>query len=253
MEFKYVNVVCSITFMNNNAFINIGLLLCSTKQIISSILIAGRAAVVYWLFCFICYLFLFYPLMKRRSKIIIFTLAGIIVAIMIAGFTAITISRFVDRDDHSVMFSIIAYAGQQYNNFCHLFVNIDYIPITLDRIMPLTAKYILGHGEFHLSNYYDFISGFTGFSVNNFYTLLGGLLLTIGFNGMIVYSMLVCIITTIICHNIHCNFTFYNLILLSILIQVPTVGMFDVPFPYTGDSMCILFTILLYIIFKYKL
>lgn len=243
----------SISFMRNSLFLNIGLLICSLQHVLQGILIAGRAAILYWAVCFACCIVIFYPLMedtlKRRIRI------GTIVlgTCFVLFFMAITASRFEDSADNGIAHSLIAYAGQPYNNFCAVYENAENLPFATDRIFPLFNKYILGHGQFHLKVYYDQISSIIGIPVNCFYTFMGGLLLNVGFFGIIIALIVyyICSYKTIMA--IHNDFTAYNMILMSLLVLVPIQGMFDLPFPYVSDSLVIFYTIGIYIIFKYTI
>lgn len=243
----------SITFMKNSIFFNIGLLVCSLQHVFQGIVIAGRAAILYWVVCFICCIVIFYPLMentlKRRLRIstIVFGVCFVLF------FLAITISRFEDSVDNGVTHSLIAYAGQPYNNFCAVYENAENLPFATDRIFPLFNKYVLGHGQVHLAVYYDQISSIIGIPVNCFYTFMGGLLLNVGFWGIVLALIVYYICASKTIKAIHDDFTIYNMILMSLLVLVPIQGMFDLPFPYVSDSLVIFFTIGVFLLFKYTI
>ena len=243
----------SITFMRNNIFLNIGLLICSLQHVLQGVLIAGRAAILYWVVCFICYMVIFYPLMENKLKRRLGIGTAILGGCFVLFFLAITISRFEDSLDNGVTHSLIAYAGQPYNNFCAIYENAENLPFATDRIFPIYNKYIMGHGQVHLMVYYDKITSIIGIPVNCFYTFMGGLLLNVGFWGILfaLFVYYTCAYKTIMAtHN---EFTFYNLILMSLLVLVPIQGMFDLPFPYVSDSLVIFFTIGVFILFKYTI
>ena len=162
----------------------------------------------------------------------------------------ITISRFADGEDNGAWFSFIGYAGQMYNNFCVFFEYGRDLPITIERIMPITYKYILG-GDFNLFDFYERIESTTGFYAACFYTVIGGLLINVGLIGMMIYLLLYYIIAYRMIKGFNKNPDFSYLIIYSLLLLVPIKGMFDIPFTGISDTLYIFFSIFLFWLFKY--
>ena len=243
----------SITFMRNHPLINIGLFLSSTQHIIQGFMIAGRAPIIYWIFAYLCYWVLFKPYMSEKCKHRLFLLSAIAGGAVLVFFMIITASRFAMHTGYGTLYSLLGYAGQPYNNFCMVIEYGESSPFFIDRLLPVFSKYILKHEQFHLALYYDEITSYIGIAVNCFYTLLGGLYLNVGYTGLLICLVIYEFCATKTMKAVQLNFSFSNLILLSILILVPIQGMFDIPFPYVQDTLANLFCICVYFVFKYTL
>lgn len=243
----------SVIFLHKGIIFNTLLILCSLSGILKGSLEAGRAAIIYWLFSFCCFCCLFWPYIatpKLRRRIVLSV--SIPIGLILLIFVSVTISRFALGEHNGAWYSFVGYAGQQYNNFCAVFEYGRDLPFTIERIMPLTYKYAFG-GNFDLMEYYENISVKTGITVNNFYTLLGGLYLTTGIPFTILCISIYNIFAMKICQKVSFTFNFSYLILLSIIILVPVKGMFDVPFPYVGDTLVNFLLIGLFLLFKHSL
>lgn len=239
----------SITFLHKHILFNTMLLASSFVGVLKGSLIAGRSAIIYWIFCFIAFLVFFQNCMNQaqRRKIIISSLIPII--LIVIAFVTITVDRFASRSVENSTDSLIGYSGQMYVNFCSIYTNAEDLPFTIERIAPLANRYLLGQ-DFNLLEYYTFLESETGVYVNVFYTLLGGLYLTIGGVGMFIYVIIFYLLAKYICNKISQTNDFAYITLLSIIVLVPIKGMFDVPFPSTSDSLVIIFTILIFFVFK---
>lgn len=240
----------SISFLKKGVLFNTALLISSTGGILYGVTIAGRAALVYWVFAFFVFYCFFSPFMPSKVKRNIRLLALILGALVFVFMAAITISRFEDDADNGAWFSFIGYAGQMYNNFCVFFEHGTHLPVTIERIMPITYKYVLG-GDFNLFDFYERIESVTGFYAACFYTLIGGLLINVGVWGMIVYLLLYYVIAYRTMIGINKNQEFSYLIGYSVLLLVPIKGMFDIPFTGISDTLYIFFSIALFWLFKY--
>ena len=114
--------------------------------------------------------------------------------------------------------------------------------------MPVTYKYIVG-GQFDLVEYYGRLAMQTGILVNNFYTLIGGLLLTTGLPFSILCICLYYLCASRVCRKLSKTMDFSYFLLVSILILVPIQGMFDVPFPYIGDTLVNIVILIFFFLF----
>ena len=240
----------SISFLKKGILFNTALLISSSAGILYGVTIAGRAALVYWVFAFFVFYSFFAPLMPNKVKRHIRILALVLGALILAFMATITISRFADGEDNGAWFSFIGYAGQMYNNFCVFFEYGRDLPITIERIMPITYKYILG-GDFNLFDFYERIESTTGFYAACFYTLIGGLLINVGLIGMMIYLLVYYIIANWMIKGFNKNPDFSYLIIYSLLLLVPIKGMFDIPFTGISDTLYIFFSIFLFWLFKY--
>lgn len=242
----------SITFLKKSLIFNLLLLLSSLSGVIREMSIAGRTSLIYWLLSFF-FLFLFFRSFmdsKARKQIyIVFILLGVLIT---TYFVIVTISRFGDRMEGGGSLSFIGYAGQMYNNFCVFFDKATNLPIDIERIFPIINKYVLGH-NFDLLAYYDKIYTLSGVPVNCFATILGGLYINIGLIGMLVYLSIYLIFSNSILSNFSHEIDFSYIILLSVLILVPVRGLFGLPFNSPGDSLIIISSICLFLLFKYSI
>ncbi len=241
----------SITFLRKGILFNTMLLVSSFVGVLKGALIAGRSAIIYWIFCFVVFLAFFqiYMPKSQRRKILISALVPM--GLIVVFFISITVSRFAYESTNGALNSFIGYAGQMYINFCSIYEHASNMPFTIERIAPLSYRYILGK-DFNLMEYYSRLNDETGVLVNVFYTLLGGLYLTLGGVGTIVYICIFCYAANYICKKITETCDFSYIILLSIIVLVPIKGMFDVPFPSTSDSLTIFITLILFSVFKHS-
>ena len=242
----------SFIFLKKGFIFNSMLLLGSFGGVLKGSLIAGRAAIIYWIFSFItlfCIFYPYFPSAKIRRRLILFV--SVPFALVAIVFYSITISRFGYQGENEALYSFIGYAGQPYNNFCAVFEHSDNLPFTIERIMPVTYKYIVG-GQFDLVEYYGRLAMQTGILVNNFYTLIGGLLLTTGLPFSILCICLYYLCASRVCRKLSKTMDFSYFLLVSILILVPIQGMFDVPFPYIGDTLVNIVILIFFFLFHYS-
>lgn len=223
------------------------LLLSSTAGIGSSILIAGRSAIIYWIFSIYLIYLLFYPYIdttiKRRLNLVIQIL---IVSIGVV-FLLITFSRFNSRNPFD---SLCGYAGQHINNFCAIMQEGGNSPHQSERIFPLTNK-LLHHKNFNLKQHYDTIESHTNVIVHVFDTFGAEVYCDFGSIGYILCLSL--IILTYIFIKSHWNSIAFNRIFpLSIIIVFFVNGLFAWPFVGHYATSSVLLMGIIYILFRYN-
>jgi oligosaccharide repeat unit polymerase len=227
-----------------------GLLISSLFMMISAYAGGGRAQLVWWIITFFIYFFLFLPNMNKQQKIMGFGMSTIAGIGIIVGILSITLSRFDSSAQDYALNSIIGYAGQSLNNFCAVLPYTDLSHIYLDRTFPLT-NLLINHQIYNLHDYYDFLSSYYPLQVNVFFTVFGCLLMDIGWLGLIIYLTVYILVFKYIFLNTDSHIDMSRLCILTIMICFPVRGIFGFPFSGHMNTLYILLSIGLYLLFKY--
>lgn len=241
------------TFTKVPAIIRMGLLVASIVQAILSIIVAGRAALIYWIFDFFLLFGYFYqylsPRLKKGISIVSIAIGGIIITQLLI----ITISRFGEDSGRGgkvdPLISLYAYAGQHVNNFCAVISEGGDAPLQLGRVLPLTNK-IMNHQDFDLIQHYENIHASVNIIVNVFDTFGGEVFLDLGWFGYIVFFFVWLFVTQIIRYNWQ-EMTFYRAFLLIILIAFFTRGLFAWPFVGHYTTLALMLIATVSMLFKY--
>lgn len=230
-----------------------GLLVASIVQAVLSIIVAGRAALIYWIFDFFLIFGFFYQYLSPRLK------RGISFASLVIGggiliqMLVITISRFGEDSDRGnkvdPLVSLYAYAGQQVNNFCAVISEGGDSPMQLGRILPLTNK-VVNHQDFDIIQHYENIHAQVNIIVNVFDTFGGELYLDLGWPGYITFFLIVLFVTQLIKYNWQ-ELTFHRVFPLIILIAFFTRSIFAWPFTGHYTTFALLIIAITYLLFKY--
>lgn len=237
------------SFMKCSSILTTGILIASIVQAILAIIIAGRAAMIYWAFDFYMLYSFFYQYLaqniKRKINITALCFGGLAAFL----FISITISRFEDGS-RDPLDSLYGYAGQHINNFCTMFVHASDSPFSLDRIFPLTSK-IMGN-QFDLMEHYSNITSHikSNIIVNVFDTFGGELYLDLGWIGYITFFILIFMLTIMIQQNLT-ELKFYNIFILTIIIAFFTRGLFAWPFTNHYTTLALMLTLFCRYSFKY--
>lgn len=239
----------SLSVCKQSKIVNILLLLSSSISMLVGFASGGRAALLWWTLTFLVFYFFFKPNLSSKQVHAINLTFSIFAGIGLFGFIIITLSRFDDGANNALL-SFIGYAGQQLNNFCALLPHIDLSHLYPDRLFPL-SQYILTNEPLKLSEYYAFLSSIYPIQVNVFFTLFGELLMDTGIIGLLLF---ICLYTTIaISISRNRSIESYQLFVLAILFCIPVRGLFAWPFSNYFESLYLLFSVGLFIIFKYNL
>ena len=219
-------------------------LIASFNGIIGSVLDGGRSAIMMWFIGFLaCYLF-FKPFMngkqKRTVRIVFFVLGSLFVTFV----TAVTISRFGDRDAGSVSGSqggLISYAGQSYINFCYFWDTFDCPMPTLQVLFPFTSK-LLGSPVENAIALQGVLSAMSNRELGVFYTFIGHIATSSHNIVAVIYCILISVLSINIINRINnhqCSITIcYSYLMFS---SILFMGLFGHYYAYSGKTMSILF------------
>ena len=238
------------SFMHCSKFLQIGILLASIVQAVLAIIMAGRAAMIYWTFDFYMLYSYFYQYLAAATKRIINLTAFVLGGMAAFLFISITIARF-NGGSRDPFESLYGYAGQHLNNFCTMFVHASDSPFSIDRIFPFTSK-ILGH-QFDLMEHYDTITSNIkdNIIVNVFDTFGGEIYLDLGWIGYFLFFVFVFVSTKII-QSWWIEVKFHHVFVLIIITAFFTRGLFAWPFVNHYTTIALALTMINCYMFKYK-
>lgn len=243
----------SICFLKNKWWFNTLLILSSTTAIVKSILIAGRTQIIYWIFTFVaCYLF-FSPMMQKKHKQIIRILFSFLFGLVLLFFAAVTAARYFNVAQYAIQM-LLLYIGQPFVEFCFFWDNFESSSISFQRIFPFFHQFILRYNT-DLDLYRAHVEAESGLFIGVFFTFLGDLLIDIGRLGMVIYVVLYHIISRILLRREEEEETlpFYQIPLWLMLILLPLEGLFYYSYHTVRMSYYIFETIILTILFKYRI
>lgn len=227
-----------------------GILFASIVQAILAIVMAGRAAMIYWMFdFFILYSFFYDKISKSLNRKILLVVCslGIIMALL---FISITIARFgISGSNRDPFDSLYGYAGQHIDNFCTVIRYGGSAPISIDRIFPLTNKILTGH-NFDLYEHYQTLGKYMDIWVSVFDTFGGEIYLDLGWIGYILFFLAVIIFSYMIKYYWK-EIKFYDTFLFIIIVSFFTRSLFAWPFTGHYITLAIIFILILRYIFKY--
>lgn len=237
------------SFMKCSSFLTSGILIASIVQAILAIIIAGRAAMIYWIFDFYMLYSYFYQYLAQNTKRKINITALFFGCLSFFLFISITVSRF-GIGPYDPLDSLYGYAGQHLNNFCTMLVNASDSPFSIDRIFPLTSK-IMGY-QFDLMEHYTYITSHikSNIMVNVFDTFGGEIYLDLGWGGYILFFLFMFIFTIIIQYKLT-ELRFHNIFILIIIISFFCRGLFAWPFTHHYTTFALILTFFVRYLFKY--
>lgn len=236
-----------ITFLHQSLFKNAMLIFVSLTQVLLAMLIAGRAAMIYWCIDFYLLACLFWPYMhlKQRSKIVT---SAIVVGVAIVGMmVTITVARF-EHGTRNPIQSMIGYAGQHLNNFCSVIEYGDAAPTQIGRVFPLTYK--LQGNRWRMAQHYENIEEVLPIIVHNFDTFGGEVFLDFGPVGFIILLVLLAFVNQML--RKMDSITFPDLIKIAILISFFGKGLFAWPFVGHYTTLGLMMSMCIYISLKYN-
>lgn len=237
-------------FTKSPLLLRAGLLMASIVQAILSIVMAGRAAMIYWGFDFFLLYSYFYRVLPSRTKKAIILTASVLGALAGFLFITITVTRF-DGGNTDPFESLYGYAGQHVNNFCTMFTRATDSPFTIDRIFPLTSK-ILGT-QYDMVEHYETITSHLkehSVLVNVFDTFGGEVYLDLGWIGYILFFAFLALCINWVRYNWE-EMTLPRTFLLVIVIAFFTRGLFAWPFASHYSTMAIALLLFNCYFFKY--
>jgi len=237
-------------FMKCPLFLRAGMLTASIVQAILAIIMAGRAAMVYWAFDFFLIYSLFHRYLPNGLKRKITLTSFIIGTFASILFVSITIARFDgSKSNRDPMASLYGYAGQQVNNFCTMFEKGGDAPFQTARIFPLYSKITTGK-SFNLSNHYETIVTQVNAIVNVFDTFGAELYLDLGWFGYISFFLLLFLFTIYIKSNWE-KIEFHHIVIVVIVISFYTRSLFAWPFTHHYTTIALMMVLSNCYFFKY--
>ena len=226
-------------------------LLASIVQSAVAIIIAGRAAMVFWMFEFYVIYSYFYQYLPRKTKFRINISALSIMTLFVILITAITLARFDGKKSGRDPFdSIYGYAGQHIDNFCTMFENGADSPMQTARIFPLLSKVIAGI-DFSLDGHYQNIRTHVKADVNVFDTFGAEIYLDLGWGGYLLFFFFWGLLTFYIYRNWK-KMDFYRVFYIVIFIAFFVKGLFAWPFTTISSTLALIMMFFLSLLFKYR-
>lgn len=235
-----------ISFLNQSFLKNSVLIFVSLAQVFLAILMAGRAAMIYWCIDFYLLACLFWPYMhlKQRSRIV--TVAISVGVLVVGMMTMVTVARF-DRRSSTPLLSVVGYAGQHLNNFCSVIEYGENAPTQIGRVFPLTCK--LQGNQFRLAKHYANIEDILPIIVHNFDTFGAEVFLDFGSIGFVILLLMLMLINRKLRRME--QITFPNLIILSIVVAFFGRGLFAWPFVGHYTTLGLMMSMCIYVVLKY--
>lgn len=242
----------SVVYMDNKIYFNILLILASLILSVHSILTAARTQVIYWIMTFSAIYIFFKPLMTTGIKRKVKTLFVIIGLFVLIYMFAVTISRFENRNVGAVD-SLILYTGQSFLQFCNVYNHYTFDEITIDRILPITSKYILDN-KFTKTDYRFYQSVRIGADTGVFFTFLGDAMLDFGKFGMIIYTLIFYLISTkSLKRRNQTVISLSQMIIFVILVRFTLLGLFAYVYTSIQSSIMIIGSLIIAYLLKYKI
>lgn len=240
----------SITFLHNSVLFNSSLILSSLVIVLYSTMNASRTQSFYWVITVILLYILFRPCMKPKLRRIINMSLIIIILLVGIYFAAVTLSRAQEKEFGAQGF-LVYYMGQSYPHFVNVFQHFTFDGITIDRLFPITSKYLLGN-YFDITQYRSMVETRIGAPVAIFYTFLGDALIDFGFVGMFIYA----IVFSLICRNYFlannsiCKLS--SLVIYILLLRQISLGIFAYVYLSIPSSVLIIGSIIIAEVLKRK-
>ncbi len=246
----YVKANLKTSFIS--IFLQIVLMLSSIVQATISITIAGRAALVYWIFDFYLIYSFFYKYLSKKLKRGINISALVVIVAIIGLFISITVSRFEDESNNAqinAFDSLYGYAGQHINNFCSIMQYGADSPLQTARIFPLLSKFM--GIKFSLVDHYDNIVKYVQSEVNVFDTFGAEVYLDFGWFGYILFFILWGLMIFYIYKKWE-SLDFYKSFYIVIFIAFFSRGVFAWPFTNHYSTFATMLLLCFAILFKYR-
>lgn len=237
-------------FTKCSLLLRTGMLTASIVQALISIIIAGRAAMIYWAFDFFIVYGFFHQYLSKETKRTLFIAASIFGSLAGFLFLSITLARFDGSSFSTDPFdSLYGYAGQHINNFCTMFVMGGDSPTTYDRIFPFMSK--LAGNPYDMVDHYEEISSHLpgNVMVNVFDTYGGEIYLDLGWVGFVFFHLFL-IGFILYVKSFWQKLAFNRIFILVIFVAFFTHGLFA--WPFTGHYTTIAIMIVLFCSFLFK-
>ncbi len=238
------------SFFRGSYVVKTCVLLVSIVQAILSITMAGRSAMVYWVFDFyLCYS-LFYRFLAPRIRRNLNLVALVFGTLIVVVFVSITVARFDGKSgDRDPLDSLYGYAGQHINNFSIMMVEGHNAPLLPAREFPFFSRYVL-HQRFDLKDHYVELSSHVKALTNVFDTFGAEIYLDLGWLAYVMFMMFLWYVSVWIKTRWE-SISFDRIILVAIMIAFFSHGLFAWPFVGQYASMAIAFLLFLVYFFRH--
>lgn len=240
-----LSVIAFSTYKDNRRIVNLFFIACLLNNIRVILTQVGRGEIVLitLLYASIFYLVRDYLSEKRKRALLIYALP--IVSVGVIFFWAITISRFGDRAGY-FMFK---YMGEPINNFNGILFKRIQGTTNGQAYFALFYRYLLGETQYMNANEkWSLINSITGIRGDIFYTWVGGLIIEFGK----IVPVFVAIILNRIMNRLAVLKDYYygDVVVLIFFINFYIRGLFNFPTQNIEGTFMILYTFLLYILFR---
>lgn len=238
-------------FFPQRKVLNSLLLLSSFMPVIIGLSSGGRGAFIWWFVTFYVLFSFFKRWLSSRLIWNIYRVLIVLILIAVPLFVGITITRFGNDGRLYAWYSIVGYAGQMLNNFSMCVAQDNLSNFFVDRVFPLYN--FLVNGKMYINTeYYDILSGVYNMHVSVFTTVFGTLLLDVGVVGLVVFLLIYLCAYKILVYKSIFSLDISNCFVMTLLLCVPIRGLFGHPFSGHVQSAYILYTLLLYFVFRYR-
>jgi hypothetical protein len=232
----------SISFMQRKKLFDFLLFLSSTSVIVFSFIYVARGEIVFWSLMYIFLYFFFrknLSISKRRQVLMPFCVTAILGIIYLS---IVSLARFGDSDQ-GTLYSILNYSGQHVINFGYLFDHFtSFQNGTLN--FPFFQRILGLPYRQGVVDYFLEVSSYTGFDLGVFYTFIGlltfVLVAIVSFFGFKLFKK-------------SKEIPFHRIFLMILYCQIPLQGLFLFNLLNEGGNKYILLTILLSVLFKYRI
>ena len=227
---------------------NLMLLFISFAPIAISIIIAGRAAIVYWTVEFYILMCLFWKDLSPKLHKLIIRTSMVFGSLIASVFFIITVSRFEDKSPFD---SVVTYMGQPLNNFCTFLSYGQNAPLQIGRIFPLTYKF-QGH-HFMLVQHYQQINFACDIKANVFSTFGGVVYIDLGIGALVFLLLIMMYIVHFPLQRMQ-DINLPNTIWIAIILAFFSHGLFGWPFigHYTTGALASLLCVYIWLNYNFK-
>lgn len=215
---------------------NVLLLLGSISVPFLSVQRADRTEIINYVMMFVFCGVFFWPILKKKQWVFFgIALVPIIVAATIY-MVGVTKARF-HTDDNGELKGFVQYSGQSYLNFCYIYDNEHCDTIYYARVFPMTSHFLFNEN-------YDFDLQAVekrykmhGFKTDVFTSFAGTILVDLGKIPMILWTLAFCWLCMLFFRNKRFGFSFWKLLLVFALAEVPVFGIFYYRYYYYDLAM----------------
>lgn len=191
-------------------------------------------------------------MMKSSYKHVIRILFTSLLGVVLLFFTAVTAARYYNVAQYAVQM-LLLYIGEPFVEFCYFWDNFHSPDISFQRIFPFTHQFILGD-NIDLEIYRAHVAAKSGLFIGVFFTFLGDLLIDIGRFGMVIYVLVYYFVSRLLLRRKDPQvLPFHQILIWLLLILLPLEGLFYYSFHTVRMSYYVIETILLVVLFKYRI